>query len=105
MEKTPTLLPDEAIHADDADLITQGLENKEKLQSNIKNTLQKGNLKVNETKTVDKIIERKKKVQGYSCALKDDLKMIIKKDGTENWKATKKLGPLLSVTGDINRRK
>ena len=105
MEKTPTMLPDEAIYADDADFITQELEKKEKLQNNIKNTLQKENLKVNETKTEETMTERKRKVQGYSCELQDDLKMIIKKDETENWRTTKKLGSLLGVTEDINRRK
>ena len=102
MEKTPTMMPDEAIYAD---FITQELEKKEKLQNNIKNTLQKENLKVNETKTEETILERKRKVPGYSCELQEDLKMIIKKDETENWMTTKKLGPLLGVTEDINRRK
>ena len=105
MEKTPTLLSDEAIYADDADFITQELEKKEQLQNNIKNTLQKENLEVNETKTEETTIERKKTVQGYSCELKDDLKTITKNDETENWRTTKKLGSLLGVTEDINQRK
>ena len=36
MEKTPTMMPDEAIYSDDAHFITQELEKKEKLQNNIK---------------------------------------------------------------------
>ena len=37
--------------------------------------------------------------------MKDDLKLIRRKDKIENWRTTKKLGSLLGVTEDINRRK
>ena len=60
---------------------------------------------MNETKTEETIIERKRKVQGYSCQLQNDLKMIIKKDETENWRTIKKLGSLQGFTEDTNRRK
>ena len=92
-------------HADDADFTTQELEKKDNLQKNIKSILSRENLKVNETKTEETVLERKKKVQKYSCEIKDDLKMNIKRNEIESWRTTKKLGSLLGVREDINRRK
>ena len=99
------MLPEEAIYADDADFIAQDLKRKEKLQNNIKRILLKENLKVNETKTEETILERKNKGENYSCDNSGDMKLTFKKNETENWRTTKKLGSLLGVTEDINRRK
>lgn len=46
------------------------------------------------------IIERKKRAQGYSCEMKDDLNITTKEDEIENWRTTKKLGSLIGVTGN-----
>ena len=86
-------------------LLLKSRKRKKSYKKEIKNILQKENLKVNETKTEETIIERKNKAQGYSCEPRDDLKMVIKKNETEYWRTTKKLGSLLGVTEDINRRK
>ena len=80
------MLSDEAIYADDADFITQEPEKNEKLKKDIKNILQKENRKVNKSKTEETIPERKKRVQGYSGKMKDDLMVIIRKEKTENYK-------------------
>lgn len=56
----------------------------------------------NDIETEETIIERKRKVRGYSCELKDDLKMIIKKNETEHWRTTKKLESLLGG-GTVSR--
>jgi hypothetical protein len=54
-------LPPEAIYADDADFITMILERKERLKKNVREIVLRENLKVNETKTDETLLERKSK--------------------------------------------
>ena len=104
-EKLPQMLPEETIYADDVDFIAHEVKRKENLQSKVKTILLKENLKVNETKTEETILERKNKGDHYICDNLSETKLIIKKNETEEWRKTKKLGSLLGVTEDINRRK
>ena len=72
----------------------------------MKPVLGKANLKVNETKTEHTTLERKKKGNQFKVSKKSDsgMKMTLTKE-TEKWRTVKKLGSLLGVTEDINRRK
>ena len=81
------------------------MKRKEILQKNVKQILEKENLKVNETKTEETILERKNKSISYTCDKSEEMKITIRKNETEKWRTTKKLGSLLGVTEDINRRK
>ena len=98
------LLPPEAIYADDADFITMILERKERLKNNVKEILLRANLKVNESKTDETVLERKNKGERYSSKQSGDLKLTLTKE-IEKWRNTKKLGSLIGVSEDIRRRK
>ena len=98
------LLPPEAIYADDADFITMILERKERLKNNVKEILLRANLKVNESKTDETVLERKNKGERYSSKQSGDLKLTFTKE-IEKWRNTKKLGSLIGVSEDIRRRK
>ena len=47
------------MYADDSDFITQDIGKKDELQHNVKRILGKENLKVNETKTEETVLEKK----------------------------------------------
>ena len=79
------------------------LEKKELLKTNVREILLQADLKVNETKTEETILERKSK-NAYSCTKTGKMKLKLKKE-IEEWRNTKKLGSLIGVTEDIKRRK
>ena len=58
--KLPSPIPDEAIYADDVDFISEDVNNQVKVKSKVKDILLEENLKVNETKTEETVLERKK---------------------------------------------
>ena len=103
----PPTLPDEAIYADDADFIdVEEGKRKEQLTKHMTPVLGEANLKVNETKTEHTTLERKTKGKSYKVSKKSDsgMKMTLTRE-SEMWRMVKKLGSLLGVTEDINRRK
>ena len=99
-------MPEEAVYADDADFIAEEETRKQALLENMTEVLGRANLKVNETKTEQTTLERKNKGICYKIAEKkdDDMKLKLVKE-VETWRTVKKLGSLLGVTEDINRRK
>ena len=106
-QELPPTLPDEAIYADDADFIdVEEGKRKEQLVKHMKPVLGKANLKVNETKTEYTTLERKKKGNWFKVSKRSNsgMKMTLSKEA-EKWRTVKKLGSLLGVTEDINRRK
>ena len=107
VHKLPPTLPDEAIYADDADFIDDNEEKrKRELIHKMVQVLGKANLKVNETKTEFTTLERKKKGNIFKVKNTTDngMKITLTKE-SESWRTVKKLGSLLGVTEDINRRK
>lgn len=103
----PPTLPDEAIYADDADFIDEEEgKRKEQLLKHMTPVLGRANLKVNETKTEHTLLERKKKGNCYKITKKSGsaMKLTLTRE-SEKWRTVKKLGSLLGVTEDINRRK
>ena len=106
-QELPPTLPDEAIYADDADFIdVEEGKRKEQLVKHMKPVLGKANLKVNETKTEYTTLERKKKGNWFKVSKRSNsgMKMTLSKEA-EKWRTVMKLGSLLGVTEDINRRK
>ena len=71
---------------------------------NVRKILLKANLKVNESKTDETVLERKNKGDRFSSKISGELKLTLTKE-TEKWRNTKKLGSLIGVSEDIRRRK
>ena len=74
------------------------------MKNNVKEILLRANLKVNESKTDETVLERKNKGERYSSKQSGDLKLTFTKE-IEKWRNTKKLGSLIGVSEDIRRRK
>ena len=85
-------LPVEMIYADDYDNLTEDYQQKEKSKEKVKEILGKYDLKVNEDKTEDTVLRRRK----------HDKK---NKTTNEPWRETIKLGSKLGDKEDIKRRK
>ena len=103
-QQEPTL-PNEAIYADDADFISDDINQQGKLKLNVKDILLEENLKVNETKTEETVLERISKVK-FKCKQTDGINLtVVKQDYEEKWRAVKKLGSLIRDSEDLSRRK
>ena len=98
------IVPPEAIYPDDADFITMILKRKERLKSSVKEILLRANLKANESKTEETVLERKNKGERCISIISGGLKLTLTED-TEEWRNTKKLGSMIGVSEDIRRRK
>ena len=102
---TISSLPQETIYADDVDFITTEKEKQHNLSKYVKEILLEENLKVNESKTEETILERKIKVP-YRCERTEGINLkITKLDNEEKWRTVKKLGSLLGDIEDVCRRK
>ena len=103
----PPTLPEEAIYADDADFIDEEEEiRKQELVRTMVPVLGKANLKVNESKTEFTTLERKKKKgNNYKFTKQSESDKLTLTRESEKWRTVRKLGSLLGVTEDINRRK
>ena len=87
-------IPEEAIYADDADFITNSIEARNQMKTQIKGILEVDNLLVNESKTEITTLERKKKRKKKT----DD-------NVDEPWREVIKLGSKIGDEEDIMRRK
>ena len=102
---TISSLPQETIYADDVDFITTEKEKQHNLSKYVKEILLEENLKVNESKTEETILERKIKVP-YRCERTEGINLkITKLDNEEKWRTVNKLGSLLGDIEDVCRRK
>ena len=86
------------MNANDSDFITHDIGKKDELQQNVKKILGKENLKVNETKAEETVLENKKKGPEYSCYMQGELKLRIMKNDIKIWS-------LPGVAEDIERKK
>ena len=87
------------------DFITTEKEKQHNLSKYVKEILLEENLKVNESKTEETILERKIKVP-YRCERTEGINLkITKLDNEEKWRTVKKLGSLLGDIEDVCRRK
>ena len=79
-------IPDELIHADNGDFVTEDINTREYIKSIVKETLAEDNLKVNDDKTEETELVRHKT------------------KGEEEWRNVKKLGSLLGCYKNMRRR-